>query len=404
MLIQLAWRSLWRVPKRTAIIFAAIAVGVWAMVVVGSIVNGMLAQMVDRDVRLVTGHLQIHRTGYFDDPVIDRSMVLPTQFTETLAHIPGASWSPRVRVPALVANARNAAEVTLMGVDPQVEPATSTIKDAVAQGRYLTDADQHSILMGERLARKLDVRIGETVVVSSEDARDGIAARGFVVAGLFKTERKDVEEGFVFVRLATAQSMLQIDRQISEVAVVLADPASGPRAAAHLRETLGPTYEVLTWEDAQPLLKAQLTLYQSFTGVWNLAVAIGIALGIANTMLMAIHDRFREFGIVKAIGMKPRLIVSQVMVESICLLAMGMIAGTLSSSLTVVWLARTGIDLAPLAEGAAEWGMPRVVFPAFTVEDLVASNIAVAILGALVTLYPAWKGSRIVPVSALSQR
>ena len=404
MLIQLAWRSLWRVPKRTAIIFTAICVGVWAMVVVGAIMNGMLAQMVDRDVRLLTGHLQIHRAGYFDDPVIDQSMSLPGEWASTMQQLSGASWAPRVRVPALAATARNAAEVTLVGVDPDLEPSISTFSQALSHGRYLIDAGEHSVVIGERLARRLDVRIGETVVLNSEDAHNGIAARGFQVVGLFKTERKDLEEGVVFVPLAVAQSVLQIGTRLSEVAVVLADPSSVHRVASQLGATLGPSYEVLSWEEAQPLLKAQLTLYQSFTAVWNLAIAIGIAVGIANTMLMAIHDRFREFGIVKAIGMKPRLIVGQVMVESTCLLVMGMAVGTILSSLTITWLAKTGIDLAPLAEGAAEWGMPRVVFPALTVEGLVAANVGVAILGALVSLYPAWKGSRILPVTALAQR
>jgi ABC-type lipoprotein release transport system permease subunit len=404
MLIQLAWRSLWRVPRRTAIIFAAVCIGVWAMVVVGSIVNGMLAQMVDRDVRLLTGHLQIHRTGYFDDAVIDRSMAPPDDLTRQVAQVPGAAWAPRVRVPALIANARNSAEVTLVGVDPHLEPAVSSIRDSIVHGRYLTDADRHGVVVGERLARKLDLRVGETVVVTSEDTQDGIAARGFAVTGLFRTERKDVEEGAVFVPLSVAQSMLQMQREISEIAVVLPSAQAVARTRADLAQTFGPSYEVLTWEDAQPLLKAQLTLYQSFTFVWYLAVAIGIAFGIANTMLMAIHDRFREFGLVKALGMRPRLIVSQVMIESSYLLLMAMAAGSLLGGVTAAWLAQTGIDLTPLAQGAAEWGMPRVVFPALTAADLLVPNVGVAVLGALVTLYPAWKGSRIQPVLAMSQR
>src|SRR4051794_8903064 len=117
MIITLAWRSLWRVPRRTAILLAAISLGVWAMVVIGSIMTGLLRQMTDRDVRLLTGHLQVHRAGYFDDPVVDRSMDDLRTVAEEVEAVPGAFRASRVRVPALIANARNSSEVTLLGVD-----------------------------------------------------------------------------------------------------------------------------------------------------------------------------------------------------------------------------------------------------------------------------------------------
>lgn len=404
LLITLAWRSLWRVPRRTAILFAAIGLGVWAMIVIGSIMTGMLRQMTERDIRLLTGHVQVHRAGYFDDPVVEQRMADPRPVEQAVERVPGTTSAPRVRVPALVANARNSAEVTLVGVDPEKEAAVSSIREAIVDGGYLRPSDSHALLMGERLARRFEVAVGDKVVLTSQDTRRGIASRGFEVAGLFRTERKDVEEGYVFVLLPTAQSMLKMDAAISEVALMLQDPEHMARVATELAHALGPAHEVLTWEEAQPLLKAQVNLYQSFTSAWYVAVAIGVALGIVNTLLMAIYDRFREFGVVKALGMKPAWIVGQVMVESAFLLVMGGVAGSVLSAPTLLWLSRTGIDLTRLAQGAAEWGMPRVVFPVFSVEDLVWPNVGVVILGALVSLYPAWKGSRIVPVAALSHR
>jgi ABC-type lipoprotein release transport system permease subunit len=406
-LFRLAWRNLWRVPRRTAILFAAIGLGVWAMVVIGSIMTGMLRQMADREVRLLTGHLQIHRAGYFDDPVVDLSMRVPPELEREIDALGGAgaaAWAPRVRVPGLVANARSSADVTLFGVDPAREAAVSSIGQSIVEGTYLDAQGAHALVMGERLARKFGIRIGDKVVLTAEDAHDGLASRGFDVVGVFRTERKDVEDGAVFVLLPTLQSMLALDAMVSEVAVVFAQPPDVARAAGQLSRTLGPGHEVLTWEEAQPLLKAQLSLYESFTAVWYIAVGIGVAFGIANTLLMAIHDRFREFGVVKALGMKPSLIVGQVMIESALLLLMGTAAGSALGGPTVLWLSRTGIDLTKLAEGAAEWGMPRVVFPVLSVEDVLLPSVGVAVLGALVSFYPAWRGSRVPPVVALSQR
>jgi putative ABC transport system permease protein len=131
-------------------------------------------------------------------------------------------------------------------------------------------------------------------------------------------------------------------------------------------------------------------------------VFIAMAFGIVNTTLMAVFERIREFGLLKALGMKPRWIIQEVIIESIYLLILGMIIGNAVGFLSVLALSANGIDLSALAAGTEYWGMSRVIYPAILGQDVIVANLVVFILGLLVSLYPAVKAARFTPVEALA--
>jgi ABC-type lipoprotein release transport system permease subunit len=197
--------------------------------------------------------------------------------------------------------------------------------------------------------------------------------------------------------------MLNPGDDLSEVVIVLKDHRLAKKTAASISAALEKeTYEVQTWRELLPLVTAVLKMYDGFILFWFLAVFIAMGFGLVNTILMAVFERVREFGLLRAIGMKPRLVVAEVLVESSFLILFGSLFGNLLGFVSVLALSRTGIDLSAFAAGMEFVGMSRVIMPVISPKDIVWANTTVFTLGILVSLYPAIKAARFSPVQAMA--
>ena len=161
-------------------------------------------------------------------------------------------------------------------------------------------------------------------------------------------------------------------------------------------------FEVNTWRELLPFQTAYLKILDGFMWIWYLVVFVAMGFGIVNTTLMAVFERMREFGLLKALGMKPWWILREVLTESFLLLLTGMIIGNILAFICIFALARSGIDLSALAAGAEYAGMTRVIYPAIALKDILISNLVVLFLGIFVSAYPAVKAARFTPVEALA--
>ncbi len=383
----------------------AVIIGVWSMIFMGAFHRGMMNQMVENGIATLTGHIQVHQAGYRNDPAIENSMAEPEVVQTTLESRlpPGTRWTARIRVGAIASNARHSGGVTLVGIDPAREARISFIGQAVTQGRYLGPDDEHGILVGKALADKFETKLGRKLVLMSQDSDREIGSKAFRIVGIFRAEMEATEKQFAFVTLRAAQHMLKVENGISEVSIVMPNRHEVELVAEDLRDALPPsTYEVHSWRELLPLVNAYLSLFDTFIFIWFLVVFIAMGFGIVNTTLMAVFERIREFGLLKALGMKPWWIVRGVLTESFLLLVMGTAAGNILSFLSVFALSGSGIDLSSFAAGAEFAGISRVIYPAIHPKDVVMANLVVFILGLFVSVYPAAKAARFTPVEALA--
>jgi putative ABC transport system permease protein len=405
MYFQLAWRNIWRNTRRTVIILTAVVIGVWSMVLLGSLMRGIAKGMVNNGISTLTGHIQIHHKGYRDDPAIENSMADPAVVEKVLKQIlpSGAAWTSRVRVNAIASNARHSAGVTLVGIDPSSEAKVSFIGSAVSKGHYLNDDDRNGLIIGEALMKKFDTKLGRKLVLMSQDTQREIASRAFRIVGIFKAEMAATEKQFVFVPQQASRKMLKLEEGISEISILLSGKPNNPAVYNKLKAAL-PTaqFEVSSWRELLPFQTAYLKILDGFMWIWYLVVFVAMGFGIVNTTLMAVYERMREFGLLKALGMKPWWILRSVLTESFFLLVTGMIIGNILAFICILILARSGIDLSALAAGAEYAGMTRVIYPAIALKDILMSNLVVLFLGILVSAYPAVKAARFTPVEALA--
>jgi ABC-type antimicrobial peptide transport system permease subunit len=162
-------------------------------------------------------------------------------------------------------------------------------------------------------------------------------------------------------------------------------------------------YDVDTWQQLLPLLKTYLDVFKGYLYLMYIVVFIAMGFGIVNTILMAVMERIREFGLLNALGMKSRSIIKEVMIESFFLLVLGTSLGNVLGIFSVHAFSSNGIDFTAFAKGSEFWGMSRVIYPMVNVQNMIVANLVVLGLGVLVSLYPAVKATRFNPVDTLTR-
>jgi ABC-type lipoprotein release transport system permease subunit len=402
LLASLAWRNLWRNPRRTALTFVAIGVGVWSMVVLAALMEAWGASAFDAAIKMLTGDGQIHAAGYLDDPTVEHRFSPPEgALRRVLESAPVRTWAMRVRVPAIVQTARETAPVTLVGIDADAERGLSFIPQAVREGEYLAGNSGSDVLIGRKLAQRLRTGVGKRVVILSQAASGEIAERGFRVVGLFETEQERDEKGFVFVPRATAQAMLGIGDDVSEIAFIVDDLAALPAVLQRVRDA-APQLHAVSWSMLEPFTKAVLDISDGTVALWTVIMFVLVAFGLVNTLLMAVFERMREFGLVQALGLRPRLLLVQVLLESAFLIGLGVVAGVVSGLATLIAF-RGGLNLSAVAQGGALFGIGRTLYPHVNGPLTALIALFVWLMGIVTSLYPAWRAAREVPVETLSK-
>ena len=404
MLITIAWRNLWRNHRRSLIMLAAIAIGLWGMIWMTALMRGMVDQMIDDAISTLSGHIQIHAEGYLDDPSIEH--ILPRvsqnpQLDTLLNSRQVTAWSQRIRVPAVIRSERDVYGITLVGIDPQREKGLSFIADSVTEGQYLTSVDDKHVLLGRKLIEQLETKLGRRIVIMSQDPDNNIAERGFRIGGIYDTDLQATETSYVFAGIETVRKMLQMGSGVSEISLLGHDYRHLDGLAIEVRAAAGAA-ETKTWLQLDPYMASMLDVMDGFIFVWFGIIFLSLSFGLINTLLMAIFERTREIGLIQALGMPPGNILFMILIETLIMLVIGLVAGNLLSWLTILPI-QDGIDISGVAEGLEWAGMSSTLLPAVKTSDVLLANAIVLVLGVAASLFPAWRASRKVPVEAITR-
>jgi ABC-type lipoprotein release transport system permease subunit len=400
---MLAWRNLWRNHRRTIVMVSAITIGVWAMIFMTALTRGMVNDMIRDGISALPGHVQVHHPDFRDDPSINNLIpASDSALTEIFSEADLVGWASRVKVPAVISSERESRGVTLLGVDPVLERSLDAIGSEIAEGRSLEDVNDGGVIIGRKLADKLDTELGKRVVLMSQDPDNDIADRGYRVVGLFEANLELHEELFVFAGKSTVQEMLGIEDRVSEVAVMAADFRYVEGVTERVAMLAGGEVEVLPWTELDSYLGSMLKVMDGFLLVWMIVIFLALSFGLVNTLVMAVFERVREIGLMLALGMRPANILGQIIVESALLLIIGLALGNLLAWASVVPL-KDGIDISAVAEGMEMFGAASVLYPEQELKDTIMANVVVLVLGFLASLSPAWRASRYDPIEAITK-
>ena len=398
----LAWRNLWRNHRRTTIMLAAITVGVWAMIFMTALMRGMVDDMLLNSIRSLPGEVQIHHPAYRDDPSINNSMPAPSgDLLQALENPEVTAWTSRVRVPAVISSERDSRGMVLLGVEPVSELQVSFDRDSIIEGRFLEDSDDSGLVIGLKMAQHLETSLGKRVVVMSQDPDNNIADRGFRVVGIYKAKLASLEETYVYAGRATLQKLLNIENQVSEIAISGDDYRNVDRWYPQIKQAAGASVETLPWYKINAYLGSMMSMMDGFVLVWVIVIFLALSFGLVNTLVMAVFERIREIGLMLALGMRPAMILYQILLESLLLLLIGLLLGNVIAVATIFPL-QGGIDISVVAKGMEMMGSSSMLYPALKIEDMVLANVIVIILGLLTSILPAWRAANLDPIKALN--
>ena len=402
-IFTLAWRNLWRNHRRTLIMLAAITVGVWAMIFMTALMRGMVDDMLLNGIRNLPGEVKIQHPNYRDDPSINNSIAPPDKTLLTALQTTGVkAWTKRVRVAAVISSERDSRGVTLLGVEPESEVQLSFDVDSIIEGRFLKDSKDSGLIIGAKLAQRLETRLGKRVVVMSQDPENNIADRGFRIVGIYKAKMPSLEEINVYAGLETVQQLLKLENKVSEIAITNENYRHVDSWYAVIKEAAGKNLQTLPWYETDSYLGSMLLMMDGFVLVWIIVIFLALSFGLVNTLVMAVFERIREIGLMQALGMRPSLIVYQILIESFLLLCIGLLLGNALAVGTILPL-QDGIDISAVAQGMEMMGTSSVLYPALQLNDMLLANAIVIILGLLTSILPAWHAASFDPIEALGK-
>lgn len=401
LLWPLAWRNLWRNPRRTFITVAVVGIGLWSILVFAALLAAWSSSARQRVEKGMTGAGEIHARGYMDDPTVAHRMARPgAALQAVLRSAAVVARAPRVRLGAIIRSEYRTLPVTLVGVDPAAERELSALPGEIRAGRYLDGPGDPGVVLGRDLATRLHTRVGKRVVIMALDAGGELAERAFPVVGVFAASRQD-EDTFCMTGLATAQAFTHIGDELTEIAFNTRSEQALPGVIAALRRA-APGLDIDSWRTLEPVSYGVSTFFSQFILLWLVIMVTLIAIGIVSTQLMAVFERAHELALLQALGMRPRLVLAAVTLESAVLVGIGVLGGATAALATIAAFA-PGLDLGFLGRGAETLGAGRVLHPRATAHDLLLYSLTIWLLAVLATLWPAHRASRVSPLEVMAR-
>ncbi|MDD9173625.1 ABC transporter permease [Aliivibrio finisterrensis] len=409
MLVKLAWRNVWRNKLRTSIMLGAMIFGVAGVMLMMGFMNGIIDNLVKNTIQWQTSHIQIHQKNYALNPDINLVIDDEAEITKQLEQAPQVkAWTSRTLVNGMIASARSTRGIQINGIDLESEPKITPIADHILEGEWLDNKGRNPILVSQKTADRLKLRVGSKVVLTFTDMTGDVTGAAFRVRGIFKTSSSTFDDANVYVRKADIQQLGQVHFD-HEIAILLHDEAQVSDFRDQLSRDFSSNHSsnnnsVQDWLQLQPILSTMMSSMNAGNQVILVIFVIAMGFGIINILLMSVFERTREFGVLMAVGMKKGNIRRLIILESGFIGIIGAGSGVIFSLFLLFLLSKTGIPLEAMAEGLNAFGIDSVLYPSVAFSDYVTVFVTVWCVSVLAGLYPAHQIIKKKPVEAMAEK
>jgi ABC-type lipoprotein release transport system permease subunit len=313
----------------------------------------------------------------------------------------GFRVSARLIGGGLAAAGEASAGVVLEGIDVAADRDVSAIGTHIALGAWLDPADPAGVVIGTSLAHTLGVDPGDELILLSQAADGGIANDLYTVRGVLKSIGDETDRAGVFMTAAAFRRFFVFPDGAHQFIVRTPDAEDLASSMARLRDLAG-GFDVQSWRDLMPLLASLLDSTRALMQVVFLVIYLVVVILLVNATLMAVFERIRELGVLKAIGVGPGLVMTLILLEGGLQAALAIVIGLGLSVPGLAYLTRHGLDLSALGgtsfAGIAFDPVWRGVVTPMTILAPIATLLFMV---AIAVLYPALKAARLSPVEAM---
>jgi putative ABC transport system permease protein len=391
LLFRLAWRNLWRNRRRTLITITAVVFATWFVIAMRGIQLGTYEHNITFSLNLFSGYLQLQHPGYLQNPSLQKSFRFDDGMRELLdrdERVKG--YAPRVYAEGLLSFGDNSHGTAIFGIDPSVEQRVTRLVRQLHEGRMLASTTAAEIVVGKTMLKNLRAQVGDEVVILSQGYDGSLGNAKFRIVGTVKTGLADFDRSAVFMGIEALQELLRMQGRVNVVAVALHDLHDVANVTEELNASLDTaTVRALPWEDVMPDLKQGIDL-DNYSGILYLGILLVIvAFGILNTVLMSVTERFREFGILLAVGTPQRMLVRLVLIETIFITMIGIVIGNILG-LAVNWYFSVEpiVFTGEFAQMYEEYGFLPVMRSVVQASSFINSSVSVLLISLVSALYP----------------
>ncbi len=409
-LIQLAARNLLRYQRRTLLTSLLIVIGVAAvllfMAISGSFKQLMIGQITDS----MLGHLQIHRRGYVASiESLPLNMNMAPQMVSLVNKVLGedpavAAVSPRIKFGAMFSNFTETTSLRVNGVEPDAETAVLPLLagrqlDGVRDGPLVVRGE---VLIPVLVARGLKVNTGDAIVLIATNRDGSVNGKTFKVRGTLESATgPGGRDGYIHIE--DARELLRMTQpEVSEIAVRLKDPQRMQQVNDRLQSALEglknktgqSALELHTWERLSPFSNIAKMIDVLTLAIKIMLISI-VLVSVMNVMIMAVYERIREIGAIAAIGTPPSRILGMFLTE-------GLMLGTAGTFIGVA-ISLAAIYALNIWQITYSFGQQKglLLSPSLGASDVIITAAIVIVVAGLASLQPAWKASRMDPITAL---
>ena len=407
MILQLAWRNIWRNKRRTLITVGAVAFAVFLAAFMRSFQKGIWDSVIDGAVNQFYGYAQIHANGYWDDQTIDKSLALEAQLEALPQKVNLVEEVvPRIESFALASGGDLSTGVFVLGIDPERENEMTQVADKIIEGDYLEAADDAAVI-ASGLAKKLGLGVNDTIVLISQGYHGVNAAGKFKIKGIFEFGLPELNKKLLLLPLQKAATFYGAEGRITTLALHIKDRREVAEAVTAVNKNLAPKekFEVLAWQKLMPELVEARQLDEGGGIIVIGILYLLITFAIFGTILMMTKERSYEFGVLTAIGMRRAKLFSVIWLETVIVAMLGAIVGILMSIPIVYYLNIHPLHVSVMGADAAvafeKFGISGNLPTAFEVPIFFDQALIIFLITSVLALYPLLTIMKLKPIEAM---
>ena len=398
---KIAWRNIWRNKLRSSVVISAVTVGLFGGLASTGIMKGMVIDLVESAIHSKVSHIQIHNEKFVQNNEVQYIMEQSSEIIDSVALLPNViGVSQRTMAFGMASTASKGLGVMIIGVDPENEKTVTDIFEKVNDGQYFKSEKRNRIVIGEKLANKLNAKLKSKIVLTFQDYEGNLSGASFKVEGIFKTQNTTFDEMNAFVKKADLDKLLLMPGNTSHEIAILLENEKQSKGVASILKKLTPNYLVEDWTEIDPYLNLSYSMTSFMLLIFMSIIMLALGFAIVNTMLMVVLERTKELGMIMAIGMNRFKVFSMIMWETSLLAIVGGALGILITIIFTWHFGNVGIDISVVGEGFEAMGYGSVLYPFLDFTDYIEVVILVMITGLIASIFPTIRALKMKPAEA----
>lgn len=400
-ILKYGWRNMARNKRRSLITLSAIIVATAFLVFMSCLMFGFITYTIDGFTNTFTGKVQAHHPEYRKDRSFYNAIENPEGLMAK-AKEHNIMAVPRRYGFGLLAHEDKSAGSMIIGMDPILEKEAFLLPGHIdTGGQFLSNTSKKEIVIGRKLARSLHATVGTELVVIVQAGDGSMGNELLTVSGIFKPVGDEFDRAAAVMHTQDFEELFVANGRVHEIAFNIKGHRLNEQEISTFLKV--PNTAVKTWRELFPILHDMTVMADSMMLFFSSIFALAAALGVLNTMLMATHERIREYGMLKAIGTTPLRLFIDTSIEAILLGVIGATIGCIIGTGIAFYFETYGWDLTRWLKGVSFAGIAfdPVWRAAIEPYRIIVPGLMMAGISWLISLYPAIVVARINTIKAI---